>query len=473
MNDLEFEGREKILGLPIGKKFKKTIKGEGYKYSIIGKEAKDYAIQKQSTSSEVPPVTEGGQNLQENGARVGQGEQGTQAPQEVPIQEPTAAINQEEVNTLGFAKLLNNKAKVIKSVTGERAVNYVNKDGIEVSIAEDDGGVINGEDTQADIMIDYIGNSIPKNRGKGLATNELNKIISEANKNNKSLSVLVDSKTATEGGGTIGLNNEQLKKWYQSKGFIFNEDGLYGYRPKKSEDASIYLPKNERKIFINGESFLDNPNLTNKFRRLAENKDLLVSVNTKEELISEINNEFNKRQISKNDRDALLNELNNVKEFDVKEIIPKTTEAPQEFISEKVSRLREQEQAEYAAMKNPNDAVKRAEIYNRYDKPITEAIREAKEKVTVKVEDIQLPELNDENLDIAIESATDIADLNKKAKRVTSKAAKNSISKKIKESEAELASLPVEGKIAKGISDNFDAIKKELKDKGLIETKGC
>jgi hypothetical protein len=55
------------------------------------------------------------------------------------------------------------------------------------------------------------------------------------------------------------------------------------------------------------------------------------------------------------------------------------TEAPQEFISEKVSRLREQEQAEYAAMKNPNDAVKRAEIYNRYDKPITEAIREAKQ----------------------------------------------------------------------------------------------
>jgi uncharacterized protein (UPF0261 family) len=124
-------------------------------------------------------------------------------------------------------------------------------------------------------------------------------------------------------------------------------------------------------------------------------------------------------------------------------------------------------------MENPNDAVKRQEIYDKYDQLITPLLREAKETVTVKVEDIQLPELNEENLDIAIESATDIADLNKKAKRVTSKAAKNSISKKIKESEAELASLPVEGKIAKGISDNFDAIKKELKDKGLIELKGC
>jgi len=163
----------------------------------------------------------------------------------------------------------------------------------------------------------------------------------------------------------------------------------------------------------------------------------------------------------------------------------------EEVISEEVTRLRELEQKELAEaipnieqykvdgkvveslITDAKDLKKYNKIYEKYNEPITEAIREAKEKVTVKVEDIQLPELNEENLDIAIESATDIADLNKKAKRVTSKAAKNSISKKIKESEAELASLPIEGKIAKGISDNFDAIKKELKDKGLIETKGC
>jgi hypothetical protein len=163
----------------------------------------------------------------------------------------------------------------------------------------------------------------------------------------------------------------------------------------------------------------------------------------------------------------------------------------EEVISEEVTRLRELEQKELAEaipnieqykvdgkvveslITDAKDFKNYKKIYDKYNEPITEAIREAKEKATVKVEDIQLPELNEENLDIAIESATDIADLNKKAKRVTSKAAKNSISKKIKESEAELASLPIEGKIAKGISDNFDAIKKELKDKGLIELKGC
>jgi predicted secreted Zn-dependent protease len=55
-------------------------------------------------------------------------------------------------------------------------------------------------------------------------------------------------------------------------------------------------------------------------------------------------------------------------------------ETPQKISPEEVSRLREQEQAEYAAMDNPNDAVKRKEIYDRYDKPITEAIREAKQE---------------------------------------------------------------------------------------------
>jgi hypothetical protein len=63
------------------------------------------AIQKPSTSSQVPPVIEGGQNLQEGGQRVGQGIEGTQAPQEAPIQEPTAAVNQEEVIEYAKAKI--------------------------------------------------------------------------------------------------------------------------------------------------------------------------------------------------------------------------------------------------------------------------------------------------------------------------------------------------------------------------------
>jgi hypothetical protein len=56
----------------------------------------DYAVQEPSTTSQVPSVIEGGQNIQEGGQRVGQGIEGTQAPQEAPIQEPTAEIIPEE-----------------------------------------------------------------------------------------------------------------------------------------------------------------------------------------------------------------------------------------------------------------------------------------------------------------------------------------------------------------------------------------
>ena len=74
-------------------------------------------------------------------------------------------------------------------------------------------------------------------------------------------------------------------------------------------------------------------------------------------------------------------------EESVPEVVEKT-QAPQEFISEKVSRLRAKEQAEYDAMKDPNDAVKRKKIYDKYNKPISEAIREAKKEGvrTVKLE---------------------------------------------------------------------------------------
>ena len=54
------------------------------------------AIQEPSTTGQVPPVIEGGQNIQEGGEGVGQGVEGTQAPQEAPIQEPTAEIKPEE-----------------------------------------------------------------------------------------------------------------------------------------------------------------------------------------------------------------------------------------------------------------------------------------------------------------------------------------------------------------------------------------
>ena len=58
------------------------------------------AIQKPSTTSQVPPVIEGGQNLQEGGEGVGQGEQGIEVAKETPIKESTATVKpKEKVNT--------------------------------------------------------------------------------------------------------------------------------------------------------------------------------------------------------------------------------------------------------------------------------------------------------------------------------------------------------------------------------------
>ena len=59
----EVETREKIFGLPIGKKGSKLI-GGGYTYTLTGKEAKDYAIQEQ-TAGEVPvqPTTAVGEEV--------------------------------------------------------------------------------------------------------------------------------------------------------------------------------------------------------------------------------------------------------------------------------------------------------------------------------------------------------------------------------------------------------------------------
>jgi hypothetical protein len=65
-----------------------------------------------------------------------------------------------------------------------------------------------------------------------------------------------------------------------------------------------------------------------------------------------------------------------------------TVEATKEVVPEEVVRLRAEEQAEYAAMKNPKDKVKRAEIYDKYDKLISPLLAEAPQQGvrTVKLE---------------------------------------------------------------------------------------
>jgi hypothetical protein len=89
----EIEGlTESLQSSNISEPTKELLKGQ---IETLNTQLQD-AIQKPSTSSQVPPVIEGGQNLQEGGEGVGQGVEGTQAPQEAPIQEPTAEIKPEE-----------------------------------------------------------------------------------------------------------------------------------------------------------------------------------------------------------------------------------------------------------------------------------------------------------------------------------------------------------------------------------------
>ena len=80
------EIRESILGLPIGKKTTKIV-NEGYSYTLTGKEAKDYAIQKSSTEKGVLRPEESQVGLQE----VGKGNAQVQAPTEEVVQEEVVA----------------------------------------------------------------------------------------------------------------------------------------------------------------------------------------------------------------------------------------------------------------------------------------------------------------------------------------------------------------------------------------------
>lgn len=103
---MQIEVREKIFGLPIGKKTS-TVVNDGYRYTLTGKEAKDYAIQKQATDESLlrtgepqmglPKVGEGNEGPQvitEGTQKTVITEDGTQKVEPIaiePIAEPAAA----------------------------------------------------------------------------------------------------------------------------------------------------------------------------------------------------------------------------------------------------------------------------------------------------------------------------------------------------------------------------------------------
>lgn len=95
----------------------------------------EYAVQKPSTTSQVPSVIEGGQNIQEGGEGVGPSIEGAQAPQETPIQEPTAEIiPEEEVAPLNvyLDKTLEGKNKWVIDIQDEDLRNQYEEDGEDI-----------------------------------------------------------------------------------------------------------------------------------------------------------------------------------------------------------------------------------------------------------------------------------------------------------------------------------------------------
>lgn len=161
-------------------------------------------------------------------------------------------VPEEEVTPTEVPKeTISNAKQLTKALGGENAsqlmstdrfnptYNYTTKDGVEVTFKED-GKIFDlvpgDESTQvgSDVHLDYIGST---ERGKGLASKELDRIIKKADDNNLSLSLEVDQQEKN------GLTNDQLKDWYARKGFIFPRGSDLGYRPRPSEDLGGYPEK--------------------------------------------------------------------------------------------------------------------------------------------------------------------------------------------------------------------------------------
>jgi hypothetical protein len=172
-----------------------------------------------------------------------------EAPPVVETKPPVAETRPEAPTVVPPKEQISNAKDLVKVLGGENAqqlydqmnptYNYTNKDGVEVTFKEQ-GKVFNlvpgDEDTQvgSDIHLDYIGS---KDRNKGLASKELNRIIEKADENNLSISLEIDQQDKS------GLSNEQLKNWYERKGFIFSRGSDLGYRPRPNENLTGYPEK--------------------------------------------------------------------------------------------------------------------------------------------------------------------------------------------------------------------------------------
>jgi hypothetical protein len=161
--------------------------------------------------------------------------------------------------------------------------------------------------------------------------------------------------------------------------------------------------------------------------------------------------------------------------------------------AQEVEQLRAKEQAELKAAipnadqyltdgkvdekKLTNDKDKEAfnEIWERYNVLITPNLPKEvvkTEEVNPIIESIANLKLDENNLESVIEELEFIDDAKRKAARSsTSSKTKAKLNADIAQYEANIADKPNEVKIAKTINDNFDKIKKDLKEQGLLNVK--
>ena len=149
----------------------------------------------------------------------------------------------ENMDAFEFIKILSSgKQQTLYNPLRGDAGNYINDEGVEVSFKDEAPLVeFDGEEYAGDIELNYIGVEDVEKRNKGAASRELDRIVAEADKHDISIGLTIDPEDVVRGGGKMGLSPEELKSWYQKRGFIFQ--GRNGYRPRKSEDRSKIEPK--------------------------------------------------------------------------------------------------------------------------------------------------------------------------------------------------------------------------------------
>jgi hypothetical protein len=134
--------------------------------------------------------------------------------------------------------------KELRTSMGDVGFNYTVGD-VEVTLSDDfDFGELDGEEQQADVSINFIGVTKPESMKNGLASKELDRIISLADLTGTSLSLTIDPQGATFGQTESNkkdiLSYDSLKEWYKKRGFVFDEDSSYGYRkPLIAKEQSL------------------------------------------------------------------------------------------------------------------------------------------------------------------------------------------------------------------------------------------